>query len=117
MTEEITFLKAKIIALENGLRLLITDLDEVQKKFNQTTNPDVDATNELSNSDVEDLPWTPYKSGNGSWIFANLDTPIAMTLGQFIRKRGNNRLELYDYVYKFSGRDQVFISRYPKLSQ
>lgn len=117
MNEELTLLKAKFMAFENGLRLLIADLDDVNKKFNQTSTQNVETIDDLKSADIEALPWTPYKSGKGSWIFANLDNPAAEKLCQLVEMTANGRLELFNHVYKFSGQDHAFISRFPKSKQ
>ena len=62
---------------------------------------------------LDQLPWKPYSHGNGSWIFSNLDNEIAKTLVELIKKYGG-KIEIGNYVYRFSGENNRFISRYPK---
>jgi len=63
------------------------------------------------------LPWRPYPSGTGAWIFAtNRDgTPNsqAKTLIDALNKNGG-KLETNTHTYKFSGQNNKFISRTPR---
>ena len=61
---------------------------------------------------VESLPWKPYQSGNGGWIFTDLaeDNPVARELKEAIERSPKGQLELGPYVYRISGEGR-FIGR------
>ena len=67
---------------------------------------------ELTPQALDFLPWKLYESGRGAWIFSNLDNLTARTLRSLLEK-ANGRLELHGYLYRFSGLERKFISRYP----
>ena len=99
--KRLVFLKEKLGLIEKGLNFGAKTIKELTEKTF------------ISTSDLEKLPWKPFSSGNGSWIFSNLDNEIAKTLVELLKKYGG-KIEIGNYVYRFSGENNRFISRYPK---
>jgi len=70
-------------------------------------------TPELDPAYLDGLPWTPFDSGGGSWIFANVEG--AEALADEIRK-ANAPIVIGSYRYKITrGRDgkREFVNRFP----
>jgi len=62
---------------------------------------------------LENLPWKSFPSGNGAWIFSNLEeTPAKELVAKLTGAKG--KLDLGEYTYKFSGEKDMFISRFHK---
>ncbi len=81
----------------------------------------------LDLAEIESLKWTRYKDkqraepGDAAWTFsdpARHDNPeqarIVAELTKAIRQSPNQKLELGQYIFSFSGDNNQFISRRPK---
>ena len=95
--------------------VLQTALKEVENLERQLaeTEPKALGEIELTAEALNSLPWKPYQTGKGAWIFSNLDNPAVATLRNLLEKAGG-RLELHGFIYRFSGSDRRFIARRPK---
>jgi hypothetical protein len=70
----------------------------------------------LNVDEIDRLLWKPYKAGHrAGWIFSNL--PEAQDLAKAIRESPEQKIELGEFQYRFSGPKEdplLFISRNPK---
>ena len=66
----------------------------------------------LTREALDQLPWQPFKSGKGEWIFANAKGPVVEALLSRL-DQGGGKADLEGYHYKFSASDQKFINRFP----
>jgi hypothetical protein len=68
---------------------------------------------------LEKLPWKPYKEGHrAAWIFSNV--PEAQPLAQAIRESPEQKIEVGEFQYRFSGPKEdplLFISRNPTVTK
>jgi hypothetical protein len=68
-------------------------------------------------AELEELPWTsfqtkqPAKPGEAGWIFTN--TEGAEELAKALEAK-EGKLELAEYIFRFSGNQKQFVSRSPK---
>lgn len=75
---------------------------------------------QLDLAELEELPWTsfqtkqPAKPGEAGWIFANAEG--AEELVKALEAK-DGKLELADYVFRFSGDQRQFVSRSPKAKK
>ena len=74
------------------------------------------APSALDPTQQDKLPWKPYKAGHrAGWVFSNL--PEAQDLAKAIRESPEQKIELGEFQYRFSGPKEdplLFISRNPK---
>ena len=99
-----------IKAIRERLNEIIADLNKMEDALKNAPPGAIEEV-ELPKEALDGLPWKPYKSGKGSWIFSNLEDATAKKLREFLAKN-NGRLKLHDATYRFSGQDNKFISRY-----
>ena len=99
--------------LEELKQAVLKDFDELVRAYRKRlevlferaeTNLNVRA--ELASLDA--LPWKPYRSGSGEWIFADK----APRLRERLRATPNNTLEFGGYRYRLRA-NGTFIARYP----
>jgi len=100
---EIAYHKQRIEELEKKKR----DLEKA------LASPEVKAKLVISPADLEKLPWKNYPNGKGSWIFADLQDPIAKTLVELLEEH-SGKIKIGGFVYRFSGPNKKFVSRYPR---
>ena len=99
-----------IKAIRERLNEIIADLNKMEDALKNAPPGAIEEV-ELPKEALDGLPWKPYKSGKGSWIFSNLDDPVAKKLREFLVKN-QGKLELHGAKYRFSGQEDKFISRY-----
>jgi hypothetical protein len=97
-------------AIRERLSQIRADLDRMESALRNTTLEVIEDADPLKDA-LDGLPWTPYKSGKGAWIFSNLADPRANQLREALM-RNKGTIELYGVKYRFSGPDQKFIARY-----
>jgi hypothetical protein len=97
-------------AIRERLSQIIADLDRMENALRNTPLEAIEDADSPKDA-LNELPWTPYKSGKGAWIFSNLADPRANQLREVLT-RNKGTIELYGVKYRFSGPDQKFISRY-----
>ena len=99
--------------LEELKQTVLRDFDETVKTYRRRveelferakTNLDVRA--ELASLDA--LPWKPYRSGRGAWIFSD----AAPELLKRLQTAPNKTIEIGGYRYRLQA-DGKFIARYP----
>ena len=101
-----------IKAIRERLNEVITDLDRMEDALHNAPPGAIDEI-ELPKEALEHLPWKAYKSGNGSWIFSDLEEPTAKKLKEaLVENQGT--MDLHGVQYRFSGQDDRFIARYPR---
>lgn len=100
------------------------------RQLPQATKAEVEAIPRIDLAEIEDLPWTKWKKdeqgkripadpGEPGWIknpayFTGFEAPpVQMELTKALKKT-NGKLELGEYVFGFSGKDEMFITRRPK---
>jgi hypothetical protein len=66
---------------------------------------------ELDASFLDTLPWKPYASGKGEWVFANTDG--AAVLREELSHADKKTLTIGKNRYRLSGTDDKFIGRTP----
>lgn len=80
---------------------------------------DVSSIPDLDIAEINDLPWRTFQKGSqpgsakpntAGWIFRNDQTPGTHDLAGAIEKAGGS-LELGEWAYKFSGKDDALINR------
>ena len=98
--------------IRERLNEIIADLNKREDAL-KTAPPGAVEELELPKEALDGLPWKPYKSGSGDWIFSNLENLVAQSLRKALIKN-HGRMKLHDVTYRFSGDDNKFISRYPK---
>jgi len=88
--------------LQNALK----EIDALEKHYQEQP-----AEVKLDSAKLDSLPWKPYSSGTGAWIFA--DTKGAEELWAALRQRPTyGRIELEGWTYRLShGENRDFISR------
>lgn len=96
--------------IRERLSEIIADLDRMEDALKNAPPGAIEEV-ELPKEALEGLPWKPYKSGKGSWIFSNLEDPVAKKLREALAKN-QGKLELHGAKYRFSGQEQKFISRF-----
>ena len=101
-----------IKAVRERLNEAIADLNKMEEAL-QNAPPGAIEEVELPKEALDGLPWKPYKSGNGEWIFSNLENLIVQSLRNALAKN-NGSIKLHGTTYRFSGDDNKFISRYSK---
>lgn len=101
-----------IKAIKERLTEAIADLDRMEHAL-MNAPPGAIEEVELPQEALDGLPWKPYKSGKGEWIFSDLEDPTAKKLREALASN-QGRIELHGFRYRFSGRDDRFISRYPR---
>ena len=94
------------------LNEIIADLNKREDAL-KTVPPGAIEEIELPKEALDGLPWKPYKSGSGDWIFSNLENLVAQSLREALAKN-NGGIKLHDSMYRFSGQDNKFISRFSK---
>ncbi|MEM2927055.1 MAG: hypothetical protein QXO94_06305 [Candidatus Bathyarchaeia archaeon] len=93
--EELSLLKDGLEALLKALEARVSEEKEPQPAL----------------EGLEGLPWKPYKSGKGFWIFSNL--PGASALKECLEKAPGKTLVLGGFRYRLQGEADRFIARYP----
>lgn len=124
--------KAKVNAIVEGLQTILERIQEIEKTYQEAPR-EVKAGIEIPRidlGDVEGLPWTkwqkdaqgnrvPSKQGEPGWIknpayFTSLEAPpVQLELVKAI-KRAGGKLELGEYLFQFSGKNDMFITRRPR---
>ena len=101
-----------IKAIRERLNEIIADLNKMEDALKNAPPGAIEEV-ELPKEALDGLPWKPYKSGKGSWIFSNLEDATAKKLREYLAKN-QEQMELHGVKYRFSGQDNKFISRFPK---
>ncbi|GAG94925.1 unnamed protein product, partial [marine sediment metagenome] len=70
---------------------------------NHLCTPKNTATNKLTPTDLDKLPWTTFRRGNGEWIFSNRATYLLEAISNDHTNFGNHHYWLYE--------DNKFIAR------
>lgn len=99
-----------IKAIRERLNEIVADLNRMESALKNAPPGAIEEV-ELPKEALESLPWKPYKSGSGEWIFSNLEDPTAKSLREALAKN-NGRVKLHGVTYRFSSQDNKFISRY-----
>lgn len=111
MTLKVSELALSILkSVRQQLEECLNELDKIEKTV-KAAPPEVIGELELTKEALQALPWKPYKSGRGSWIFRDLKNPTARVLAEALAKNGGN-LELHGTHYRFSGQDNKFIAKF-----
>lgn len=93
--EELWLLKDGLEALRKALEAHVSEEKEPQPSL----------------EGLEELPWKPYKSGKGFWIFSNL--PGASNLKACLLKAQGKTMVIGGFRYRPQGDADRFIARYP----
>lgn len=94
---------------------LKTDLDEIKAKLESLDSKVESILKTLTpttQNTYEDLPWKSFKSGKGSWIFA--DSKGAEELLHRLKEAKGNTIFTEAYRFVLSKEDGKFIQRYPR---
>ena len=103
--------EAQIRAIREGLEGIVQQLKEIEKTWTEMPT-EVRAEIEFDPKTLDDLPWTPYNKGPGSWVFG--DTKGAEKVVELVKESANKEVPIGDFKYKIShGRDKDFLSRIP----
>ena len=100
--------------LEELKQAILKELEEVYgghrarvEELFKAAEANLDVRLELSQLDA--LPWKPYRSGSGEWIFADR----APELLQRLKASPSRMVEIGDYRYRLQANGK-FIARYPR---
>ena len=102
-------LKQQILGKMNILEELLKQNPQPPKPTKTTRPPQTD---QWSN-----LPWRPYKTGGGGWIFATNQDGTPNTQAQSLinaLNQNDGKVTTSHAEYKFSGQNNKFISRTPR---
>jgi hypothetical protein len=100
---------AVIAKVKEILRSGLDELEKLEKALKEAP-PSAVAEIEFRAEELEKLPWKAYPSGRGSWVFSNLEDPIARHLRELLAREGG-AAELHGVKYRFSGQGGKFIVR------
>ena len=120
---------AFIEAWEAGLKRA-KEIRRAYGQLPQATKAEIEAIPRIDLAELEELPWTKWKKddkgnriragqGEPGWVknpayFTGFEAPpVQLELVKTIKKAGG-KLELGEYIFDFSGQDQMFITRRPK---
>lgn len=111
MKPEVSEIALSVVkSIRQRLEECVNDIKEVERSMLETPQVAVGKTN-FSREALARLPWKPYRSGRGAWIFRDLRDPIAQILVDALARNGSS-MELHGVQYKFSGQDNKFISKF-----
>lgn len=125
--------KAKVDAIIEGLQSILQHVQEIERTYHEApreAQAEIEAISRIDLEELEKLPWTqwkkdaqgnriPAKQGEPGWLknpayFTSLEAPpVQLDLVKAIKKAGG-RLELGEYVFQFSGDNNMFVTRRPK---
>lgn len=100
-------LKAKVNAIEEGLKTITERLIDINKAYEELS-PEAKAQLSLDPEALNKLSWTTFKNGKGAWTFSDK----APDLTKALLERGS--IQIGSFQYKLSGDQNKFITRYPK---
>ena len=100
-------LKAKVTAIEDGLKALAARLTEINTAYEEML-PEAKAQLSIDPKNLGQLPWTPFKNKNGAWTFSDKAPDLKSAL------LGCSSVEIGAFRYKLSGDENKFLVRFPK---
>ena len=103
---ELPLLKAKIDAIEDGLKALTQRLNEISTIYHEMP-PEAKAQLGLDHETLNQLPWTPFTNGKGAWIFADTVPDFQKAL------QDQGAITMGSFRYKLSGDQNKFVVRFP----
>lgn len=106
---------------------------EIRRTYGElppATKAEINAIPRIDLAELEELPWTKWKKddqgkriaagvGEAGWIknpayFTGFEAPpVQLELTKAL-KRAGGKLELGEYIFSFSGKDDMFVTRRPK---
>ena len=100
--------------LEEVKRAVLKEFDELVKAYRrrvvelfEKVERNLEVRQELAG--LDSLPWKPYRSGSGEWIFADR----APELLKRLKASPSHMVEIGDYRYRLQANGR-FIARYPR---
>ena len=100
-------LKAKVIAIEEGLKALTERLKEINAAYEEMP-PEAKAQLSIDPKNLDQLPWTSFKNNNGAWTFSDKAPDLKSTLMEC------GSVEIGTFRYKLSGDENKFLVRFPR---
>jgi len=100
-------LKAKVTAIEDGLKALTERLKQINAAYEEMPT-EAKAQLSVDPEALDQLPWIPFKNNNGAWTFSDK----APDLKSALLERGS--VEIGAFRYKLSGDENKFLVRFPK---
>lgn len=116
MSELIDELFKAIAKVDSCVRQLVVATEElgtlahqIMQRFGSAEKPPVPKTVEVTEVDLDKLPWTPTKQGTGEWV----PKQACEAFWNVILNRCGGKLQRNGYVYRVYGADRPAIYRFP----
>lgn len=133
MAEDKTLEEALADAWIETIETYVQRAKEIRKTYGElphTTKASIETVPRIDLAELEELPWTTWKKdekgnrvpageGEAGWIknpayFTGFEAPAVQLELVKALKKTSGKLELGHHTFKFSGKDDMFVARYPK---